>query len=146
MLESLFHESVETPTQVLSCEISKHSKTIFFTEHLRWLLEISYEISYICFIFLKNTLFSYQTVHQSEIQWWKFLFVKYILSFIRTSKFFLMLAVLFFFFFIFETEMFLICSYFPDWTLQCHKEECQTEYNKNTLFYFFHSFSVKQLT
>ena len=37
--------------------------------------------------------------------------------------------------------MFLICSYFPDWTLQCHKEECQTEYNKNTIsflsFFFF---------
>ena len=98
MLESLFHESVETPTQVRSCEISKHSKTIFFTEHLRWLLQISYEISYICFIFLKNTLFSYQTVHQSEIQWWKFLFVKYTLSFIRTSKFCLRLAVLNFFF------------------------------------------------
>ena len=42
--------------------------------------------------------------------------------------------------------MFLICSYFPDWTLQCHKEECQTEYNKNTLFLFFHSFTFKQCT
>ena len=39
------------------------------------------------------------------------------------------------FFFIFEAEMFLICSYFPDWTLQCHKDKCQTEY-KNTLFIF----------
>ena len=37
--------------------------------------------------------------------------------------------------------MFLICSYFPDWILQCYKEECQTEYNKNTIsflsFFFF---------
>ena len=45
-----------------------------------------------------------------------------------------------YFFFIFEAEMFLICSYFPYWTLQCHKE-CQTEYNKNTIsflsFFFF---------
>ena len=65
--------------------------------------------------------------------------------FIRTSKFCLRLAVLDFFF-IFEAEMFLICSYFSDWTLQCHKEECQTEYNKNTLFHFFHSFSFKQRT
>ena len=55
--------------------------------------------------------------------------------FIRASKFCLRLAVLNFFF-IFEAEMFLICSYFPDWTLQCHKE-CQTEYNKNILFHFF---------
>ena len=53
---------------------------------------------------------------------------------------------LFIIFFIFVAEMFLICSYFPDWTLQCHKEECQTEYNKNTLFHFFHSFSFKQRT
>ena len=63
--------------------------------------------------------------------------------FIKTSTFSLRLAVLiffFFFFFIFEAEMYLICSYFPDWTLQCHKEECQTEYNKNTLFHFFHYF------
>ena len=42
--------------------------------------------------------------------------------------------------------MFLSCSYFPDCTLQCHKEECQTEYNKNTPFHFFHSFSFKQRT
>ena len=63
--------------------------------------------------------------------------------FIRTSKFCLRLAVLIFF--IFEAEMFLICSYFPNWTLQCHKE-CQTEYNKNTLFHFFHSLSFKQRT
>ena len=42
--------------------------------------------------------------------------------------------------------MFLICSYFPDWTLQYHKEECQIEYNKNTLFHFFHSFPFKQRT
>ena len=62
--------------------------------------------------------------------------------FIRTSKFCLRLAVLNFFF-LFEAEMFLICSYFPDWTLQCHKEECQTEYDKNTIFHFFHSFSFK---
>ena len=37
--------------------------------------------------------------------------------FIRTSKFYMRLAVLNFFFFIFEAEMFLICSYFPEWTL-----------------------------
>ena len=55
--------------------------------------------------------------------------------FIRTSKLF--------FFFIFEAEIFLICSYFPDWTLQYHKEECQTEYYKNTLFHFFNFFSFK---
>ena len=63
--------------------------------------------------------------------------------FIRAGKFCLRLAVLNFF--IFEAEMFLICSYFPDWTLQCHKE-CQTEYNKNTIFHFFHYFSFKQRT
>ena len=67
------------------------------------------------------------------------------LFFIRTGKFCLRLNVLNFFF-IFEAEIFLICSYFPDWTLQCHKEECQTEYYKNTLFHFFHSFSFKQRT
>ena len=32
--------------------------------------------------------------------------------------------------------MFLICSYLRDSTLQCHKEECQTEYNQNTLLTF----------
>ena len=48
-----------------------------------------------------------------------------------------------YFFFIFEAEMFLICSCFPDWTLQCRKEY-QTKYSKNTLFHFFHSFSFKQ--
>ena len=47
---------------------------------------------------------------------------------------------------LFEAEMFLICFYFPDWTLQCHKEEFQAEYNKNTLFHFFDSFSFKQRT
>ena len=60
--------------------------------------------------------------------------------FIRTNKFCLRLAVPNFFF-IFEAEMFLICSYFPDSTLQCYKKECQTEYNKNTIsflsFFFF---------
>ena len=60
---------------------------------------------------------------------------------IRTSKFCLRLAVLNFFSF-----LRLKCSYFPDWTLQCHKEECQTEYNKNTLLHFFHYFSFKQRT
>ena len=39
------------------------------------------------------------------------------------------------FFFIFDAEMFLICSYFPNWTLPCHKEECQTEYHKNTPYF-----------
>ena len=66
-------------------------------------------------------------------------------NFIRTSKFCLSLAALSFFF-IFEAEMFLICSYLPDWTLQCHKEECQAEYKENTLFHFFHSFSFMQRT
>ena len=32
--------------------------------------------------------------------------------------------------------MFLICSYFPDRTLQWHKEECHTEYNKNNISFF----------
>ena len=76
-------------------------------------------------------------------------FHKYTLFFVKTNKFCFRLAVLnffFLFFFIFEAEMFLICSYFLDWTLQCHKEECQAEYNKNTLFHFFHSFSFKQRT
>ena len=63
----------------------------------------------------------------------------------RTSKFCLRLVVLNFFF-IFEAEMFLICSCFPGGTLQYHKEEYQTEYNKSTLFLFFHSFSFKQHT
>ena len=59
----------------------------------------------------------------------------YTLFFIRTSKFWSCLFL--FFFFIFDAKMFLICSYFPNWTLQCHKkEECQTEYNKNMLFHF----------
>ena len=65
--------------------------------------------------------------------------------YIRTSKFCLRLAVLNFFF-IFEAEMFLICSYFPDWTLQCHKEECQCEYYKNTIwfisFFFFQTVHI----
>ena len=42
--------------------------------------------------------------------------------------------------------MFLICSYFPYWTLQCHKKECQTDYNKKThyliSFIFFLSSSA----
>ena len=49
------------------------------------------------------------------------------------------------FFFIFEAELFLICSYFPDWTLQFRKEECQTEYYKNTIS-FLSFFSFKQRT
>ena len=53
--------------------------------------------------------------------------------FIRTSNFCLRLAVLIFFF----SYLRLKCPSFPDWTLQCHKEECQTEYNKNTLFHSF---------
>ena len=66
--------------------------------------------------------------------------------FIRTSKFCLRLAVLFFFFHFWEAEMFLTCSYFPEWTSQCHKEECQTEYNKNTIsflsFFFFQAVQI----
>ena len=52
----------------------------------------------------------------------------------------------FFFFHFWEAEMFLTCSYFPDWTSQCHKEECQTEYNKNTIsflsFFFFQAVQI----
>ena len=33
--------------------------------------------------------------------------------------------------------MFLICSYFPDWTLQCHKEECQKHTISFLSFFFF---------
>ena len=76
--------------------------------------------------------------HSLKTFLWK---LKYTLFFVRTSKFCLRLAVLNFFSF-----LRLKCSYFPDWTLQCHKEECQTEYNKNTLFHFLHSFSFKQRT
>ena len=69
------------------------------------------------------------------------LVLKYVLFFyIRTSKFYLRLAVLNFFF-IFEAKMFLIYSYFLDRTLSI-----TTEYNKNTLFHYFHSFSFKQGT
>ena len=59
----------------------------------------------------------------------EYTFGTYTFFFIRTSK------LLFFFFFIFEAEIFLICSYFPDWTMQYHKEECQTEYYKNTHYF-----------
>ena len=55
--------------------------------------------------------------------------------FISTSKFCLRLAVLIFF--IFEAEMFFICSYFPDWTLQGHKEECKTDTIKIHYFISF---------
>ena len=96
---------------------------------------------------LKKKVLSKNTSHtkvdsslMSLLTWnqtWKIRFVEYTF-FIRTRKFCLRLAVLNFFF-LFEAEMFLICSYFPDWTLQCHKE-CQTGYNKSTLFHFFHFF------
>ena len=58
--------------------------------------------------------------------------------FIRTSKYCLKLAVLDFFFCLFHfwgsnvLNLFL----FPRLPLQCHKDKCQTEYNKNTLFHF----------
>ena len=45
-----------------------------------------------------------------------------------------------YFVFVFETEMFLICSYFPDWTLQCDKEE----YQKHTISCLSFFFSFKQ--
>ena len=48
MLKTLFNKATgpqtcnfiekETPTQMLSCEISKIFKNIFFKEHFRWLL------------------------------------------------------------------------------------------------------------
>ena len=63
--------------------------------------------------------------------------------YIRNSKLCFRLAVLNFFF-ISKAERFLICSYFLDRTVQYHREQCQTEYNKNTLFHFLHSFSFKQ--
>ena len=97
--------------------------------------------------------FSFQVFHVDYRLWVKVfsrglpdlgLYPLHSFLFIRTSKFCLRLAVLIFFF-IFE-EMFLICSYLPDWTLQCHKEECQAEYKENTLFHFFHSFSFIQRT
>ena len=65
--------------------------------------------------------------------------------YIRNSKLCFRLAVLIFFF-TSKAERFLICSYFLDRTVQYHREQCQTEYNKNTLFHFFHSFSFKQRT
>ena len=63
----------------------------------------------------------------------------YTLFFIRTSKCCLRLAVLNFSF-VFEAEIILICSYFPTEPYNVLQEECQTEYNKSTLFHFFHSF------
>ena len=119
------------------CKLWETLRTYFFVEHHRWLLINVYTHAnnspslmferFICTI--RPSRFAYV--------------IKWSLSlhsfFIRTSKFCLKPAVLNFFF-IFETEMFLICSYFADWTLQCHREECQTEYNKNTLFHFFHFF------
>ena len=65
--------------------------------------------------------------------------------YIRNSKLCFRLAVLIFFF-ISKAERFLICSYFLDRTVQYHREQCQTEYNKNTLFHFLHSFSFEQHT
>ena len=64
--------------------------------------------------------------------------------FIRTSKFCFMLVALNFFF-IFETEM-LLNSLFPQLNLAIPQRRCQTEYYKNTLFHFFHSFSFNQRT
>ena len=65
--------------------------------------------------------------------------------FTRTSKLFLRLPVLNFFF-IFEAEIFLICSYFPDWALQCLKEECQTEYIKKRNISFLSLFFFQAVT
>ena len=66
-------------------------------------------------------------------------FLFYTLFFlIRTSKFCLGLAVLnFFFFFIFGAEMFLICSYFPNWTLQCTEENVRLNTIKTHYFISF---------
>ena len=62
----------------------------------------------------------------------------YTLFFIRTSKFCLRLTVLnFFFFFIFGAEMFLICSYFPNWTLQCTEENVRLNTIKTHYFISF---------
>ena len=95
--------------------------------------------------YMQVTSYIYEVVFIYELRITSYIPVtSYTLFFIRTSKFCLRLAVLYFFF-IFEAEMFLICSYFHVWNLQCHKE-CQTEYNKNTLFHIFHSFSFKQRT
>ena len=33
--------------------------------------------------------------------------------------------------------MFLIYSYFPAWSMECHEEECQTECNKTHYFISF---------
>ena len=97
-------------------------------------------LSFVCLAFVLQLKFVIVTVftYIDLASIYMYLLFKYTLFFyIRTSKFCLRLAVVNFF--IFETEM-LICSYFPDWNLQCHKEECQTKYYKNTLFHFFHSF------
>ena len=53
--------------------------------------------------------------------------------FIKTSKFCLRLAVLNFFHFWGWNVLNLFL--FPHWTLQYHKDECQTEYNKNILYF-----------
>ena len=116
-----------TSAWVLSCKFAAYFHNTFSQKHL-WraasvYVNLSREVNFLVLSYQYITLF----------------------FFIRTSKFCLSLAVLNFFF-IFETEMFLICSYFPDWNLQCHKEEYQTEYNKTTLFHFFHFFSFTQRT
>ena len=74
----------------------------------------------------------------------RFVFLEYTLFFIRTSKFCLRLAVLNFFFHFWSWNV-LNLFLFSRLNLQCHKE-CQTKYNKKTLFHFFHSFSSKQRT
>ena len=72
-----------------------------------------------------------------------FLFFFVFFSILKLQSFFLQEPInfvwgwLLIFFFIFEAEMYLSCSNFPDWTLECHKEECRTEYYKNTLFISF---------
>ena len=63
--------------------------------------------------------------------WWFFRFTLFF--FIRTSKCCLRLAVINFFF-IFEANMLLICSYFPNWTLQCQKKNVRLSTIKTHYF------------
>ena len=118
---------------------------IFFS-NTKWIW-MSLETLFMELYFIYKKLFGLFS-RNAGISWTRKINASYILSFSaksywcytlsffkRTSKFCLRLA-----FFIFEAKMFLICSYFPKWTLQCHKEVCQTEYNKNTLLDFFSFF------
>ena len=121
---------------------------LVFTSPVPQLFLPALVLSFVCLVFVLQLKFVIVTVFTNInlASIYMYLLFKYTLFFyIRTSKFCLRLAVLNFFF-IFEAEMFLICSYFPYWALRCYKEECQIEYNKKTLFHFFHSFSFKQRT